>query len=103
MRRGWAAAIAITAGMILPTAAFCQENAAKEDTYEGEAMCRLRRGVFPHPVYRPEPEYDNQARKKKGLDQQAIKAVSRWRFEPVTQDGQPCPMRVQVEVSFHLY
>ncbi len=133
MMRGWlaAAAIAITAGMIVPTAAFCQENGAKDDTYEGDALCQSRRGVYPHRVYTPDPDYDDKARKKKiqgtvvlstivtkegttadikvlrpltsGLDQQAIKAVSRWKFEPVVQDGKTCPMKIAVEVTFHLY
>ena len=38
-----------------------------------------------------------------GLDQQAMKAVSRWKFEPVTQDGQLCPMLINVQVQFKLY
>ena len=38
-----------------------------------------------------------------GLDQQAIKAVSQWTFEPVMVDGQPCPLRIAVQVSFRLY
>ena len=38
-----------------------------------------------------------------GLNQQAVKSVSQWRFEPVLQDGQPCPMRVDVQVQFNLY
>jgi protein TonB len=86
--------------------------------------------VFPHPTYQPEPEYDDKARKKKiegvvtlsvivtkegrtadikvktltpGLDHQAIKAVSRWRFDPATEDGAPCPVRINVQVQFHLY
>ena len=132
MRRNrlFAAAIALIVGLAQPTALLSQDNSAKQ-TYDGEPMCQNRRGVFPHPTYQPEPEYDDKARKKKiegvvtlsvivtkegrtadikviktltpGLDQQAIKSVSRWRFEPVTQDGQPCPMRLNVQVQFHLY
>ncbi len=125
-----ALAIALIIPTLQPTMLFCQDNSAKE-TYDGVPLCRNRRGVFPRPTYQPEPEYDNKDRKKKiqgvvtlsvivtkegrtadikviksltpGLDQQAIKAVSRWEFEPVTKDGEPCPARVTVEVSFHLY
>ncbi len=115
---------------VAPTLLFCQDNPATE-TYDGQPLCRRVRGVFPHPTYQPTPEYDDKARKAKiegvvtlslivtkegrtadikviksltpGLDQQAIKAVSRWEFEPAMQDGEPCPMRTTVEVSFHLY
>jgi TonB family protein len=107
-----------------------QDNSAKE-TYDGLPLCRNGRGVLTHPTYQPAPEYDDKDRKKKiegvvtlsiivtkegrtadikvvktltpGLDQQAIKSVSRWTFEPVVQDGQPCPMRINVQVQFHLY
>lgn len=132
MRRNrlFAGAILLMLSVAQPVALLCQENSANE-TYEGEALCRNRRGVFPHPISQPAPEYDDNARKKKiegtvtlsiivtkegrtadirvvngltpGLDQQAIKAVSRWRFEPVVQDGKPCPMRMNVQAQFRLY
>jgi TonB family protein len=132
MRRNriFAGAILVMLGMAQPVAMLCQENSAPE-TYEGEALCRNRRGVFPHPIFQPAPEYDDKARKKKiegtvtlsiivtkegqtadirvingltpGLDQQAIKAVSRWRFEPAVQEGKPCPMRINVQAQFRLY
>lgn len=128
--RLFALAILLLGSAVQPTALFCQDNSAKE-TYDGQPLCPTGRGVFPHPTYQPPPEYDNKDRKKKiqgvvtlslivtkegrtadikviksrtpGLDQQAIKAVSRWEFEPVIQDGEPCPARITVEVSFHLY
>jgi TonB family protein len=128
--RLFALAILLIAFTVHPTMLLCQDNSAKE-TYDGQPLCRTGRGVFPHATYQPTPEYDNKARKKKiqgvvtlslivtkegrtadikviksltpGLDQQAIKAVSRWEFEPVMQDGEPCPVRATVEVSFHLY
>ena len=37
-----------------------------------------------------------------GLDQEAIKAAKRWRFEPGTKDGKPVPVRVTLEMSFTL-
>jgi TonB family protein len=37
-----------------------------------------------------------------GLDQEAIKAVSRWRFRPGREDGHPVRVDVKVEVIFGL-
>jgi TonB family protein len=38
-----------------------------------------------------------------GLDQKAIDAVRRWRFEPAMKGGRPVAVQVSVEVSFRLY
>ena len=85
----------------------------------------------PKPIYTPNPEYTDRARKKKirgsvvvsivitdrglvrdakvvtgvdkDLDQQALKAVGAWRFEPATKDGKPVTVRVKVEADFKLY
>jgi len=125
-----ALAIVLIVSTVQPAVLFCQDNTAKE-TYDGEPLCRPGRGANPRPTYSPNPEYDNKDRKKKiqgvvtlsvivtkegrtadikvtksltpGLDQQAIKTVSRWTFEPATKDGEPCPARVAVQVNFHLY
>jgi len=37
-----------------------------------------------------------------GLDQEAIKAVKQWRFEPGLKDGKPVAVRVTLEISFTL-
>jgi TonB family protein len=37
-----------------------------------------------------------------GLDDEAVAAVKTWRFKPATLNGQPVPVRVSVEVDFHL-
>ncbi len=37
-----------------------------------------------------------------GLDQEAIKAVRQWRFEPGTKDGKPVPVLVALEMTFTL-
>jgi TonB family protein len=84
----------------------------------------------PRPTYDPNAEYSNKARKARvsgtvllsfvvredgttsdirvirklgaGLDEEAIKAVRQWRFEPATIDGNPIPDRITTEMSFHL-
>lgn len=85
----------------------------------------------PRPIYAPDPEYSDEARKAKfqgsvvlavvigadgrprdirvsrsvgmGLDEQAESAVRNWRFEPAMKDGRPVAVIVEVEVVFRLY
>ena len=93
---------------------------------------RVGNGVTaPKPVYTPDPEYSEAARKANfegsvvlavvvgldgrireahmvkpaglGLDKQAIQAVETWQFKPAMRDGVPVPTMVNVEVSFNLY
>ena len=37
-----------------------------------------------------------------GLDEQAIKAIKQWQFEPGTKDGKPVAVQVEVEFTFKL-
>lgn len=98
----------------------------------GGGVFRVGGGVSaPRPVYSPDPEYSEEARKAKyqgvvvlyvvvdpngrardirvqrslglGLDEKAIEAVRTWRFEPARKDGQPVPVAVNIEVNFSLY
>jgi len=91
-----------------------------------------RDGVtIPRAIHQPPPEYSEKARRKKlegtvmlllvvtpdgnttdikvtighgsGLDEKAIEAVRRWKFEPATKDGKPVAVKIAVQVSFHLY
>ena len=39
---------------------------------------------------------------KYGLDEQAVKAVKQWTFNPGTKDGKPVPVRVSIEMTFSL-
>jgi periplasmic protein TonB len=87
--------------------------------------------TVPEVIYNPEPSFSEEARKAKmqgvvvllvvvgkdgktynvrvgqslgmGLDEEAIKAVSHWRFKPATLNGQPVATQIAVEVDFHLY
>lgn len=98
----------------------------------GGGVYRVGGGVSaPRAIYAPDPEYSEEARKAKyqgtivlwtvigpdgrvhdtrvqrslgmGLDQKAIEAVRKWRFEPAMKDGHPVAVQVNVEVNFRLY
>jgi len=98
----------------------------------GGGIFRVGGGVAaPKLVYDPEPEYSEEARKAKyqgtcvlsvvvgpdgmahdikvtntlglGLDEKAIEAVRKWRFEPATKDGKPVNVLISVQVNFRLY
>jgi protein TonB len=84
----------------------------------------------PVAIYKPEPQYSEEARKAKwqgavllslvvdesgnpidikvirplglGLDEMAIKAVSQWKFKPGTLNGKPVKVQAQIEVTFRL-
>jgi TonB family protein len=97
----------------------------------GGGVYKIGGGVSaPIPVYRPEPEYSEEARKAKwqgavllqlvvdengvpqdikvirslglGLDQKAIEAVQKWRFKPGQKDGKAVPVSANIEVNFRL-
>jgi protein TonB len=98
----------------------------------GGGAYRVGGGVSaPRPIYDPDPEYSEEARKAKfqgavllwvvvgadgrprdirvqrslgmGLDEKAIEAVRLWKFEPSTLDGRPVAVQVNIEVTFRLY
>ena len=97
----------------------------------GGGVYRIGGGVSqPVPIYKPEPEYSEEARKAKfqgavllaivieadgstsnirvlrplglGLDEKAIEAVQKWKFRPSTKDGRPVRVSANVEVNFRL-
>jgi len=85
----------------------------------------------PVAIYKPEPEYSEEARKAKyqgtvvlgcivgadgrtralkverglgmGLDEKALEAVRNWKFEPAQKDGKPVAVAISVEVAFRLF
>ena len=98
----------------------------------GGGVFRVGGGVLaPKLVFDPEPEYSEEARKAKyqgtcvlsvivgpdglahdikvtntlglGLDEKAIEAVRKWRFEPAMKDGKPVNVLISVQVNFRLY
>lgn len=98
----------------------------------GGGVFRVGGGVSePVAIYKPEPEFSEEARKMKhqgvvllqgvvgadgrprelrvirplgmGLDEKAIETVKTWRFEPAKKDGAPVAVLVQIEVLFNLY
>ena len=97
----------------------------------GGGVYKIGGGVSaPVPLYRPEPEYSEEARKAKfqgtvllyveideqgktrnirvvrplglGLDEKAIEAVSKWRFKPGMKGGAPVAVGATIEVNFRL-
>lgn len=38
-----------------------------------------------------------------GLDEEAVRAVSTWKFEPAKKNGTPVPVMINVEINFRLY
>jgi periplasmic protein TonB len=98
----------------------------------GGGIYRVGGGVSaPRPIYDPDPEYSEEARKAKfqgtvllsavigpdgkpkdlrimrsvgmGLDQKALDAVWKWRFAPGMRNEKPVSVLVSIEVSFRLY
>ena len=97
----------------------------------GGGAFRVGGGVSaPIPIFSPDPEYSEEARKAKfqgtvvlyvvvdekgnprdlkvvrplglGLDQKAIEAVEKWKFRPGTKDGRAVPVQATIEVNFRL-
>jgi len=97
----------------------------------GGGVFRVGGGVSaPRPIFTPDPEYSEEARKAKyqgtcvlwmivgpdgkprdikvartlglGLDEKAIEAVNKWKFRPGVKNGQPVAVMATIEVNFRL-
>lgn len=108
-----------------PPLSSCSDGPIDEKSKKGEGV------KPPHILQSVDPEYTKEARKMgiqgtvvvevvltpqgkvcpvrivKGLtfelDQNAAKAVEKWKFKPAERDGQPVAAKVDVEVAFRLY
>jgi TonB family protein len=38
-----------------------------------------------------------------GMDEEAVKAAAKYRFQPATKDGKPIPVRIRLEVRWRLF
>lgn len=103
-----------------------------EDTIPKEEIYRVQDGAKPpRALYTPEPEYSENARKRRfqgvvvlyvvvdktgrisrirlerasgyGLDEKAMEGVKAWRFDPATRNGEPVAVAMNIEVAFNLY
>jgi len=97
----------------------------------GGGVYRPGNGVTnPVAIFKPEPQYSEEARKAKwqgsvlislvvdeegkpvqikvvrplglGLDEKAVEAVQQWKFKPGTLAGKPVKVQAQIEVTFRL-
>ena len=98
----------------------------------GPGIFHVGEGVSaPRPIFTPEPEFSEEARKAKyqgvvvlnivvgtdgrvhsprvvrslgmGLDEKAIEGVKTWKFDPSKKDGRPVAVEMNIEVAFNLY
>lgn len=122
--------------LLICSAVLCGSCLLLAQDKPSEPVCEIHNvgdcGVTaPKPIYHPDPEYTDRARRKKingnvvvsfivtsegevrdatvtrsldkDLDQQALAAVRKWRFEPALKDGTPVEVRLRAEVTFRLY
>jgi TonB family protein len=110
-----------------------KKDAAQSEGSQGEEIFKSKDpGVtMPKALYSPEPEFSEIARRERfqgvvslnvvidktgrvsrasiahaaglGLDEQAVRTVRTWRFNPAQRNGKPVAVSVYIEVAFHLY
>jgi TonB family protein len=98
----------------------------------GGGVFKVGGGVAaPVPIFKPEPEFTEEARRAKhqgtvmlalivgadgltrdirvvhrlgmGLDEKAIESARQWKFQPATKDGRPVAVAINIEVDFTLH
>jgi TonB family protein len=130
MRRNWVIVFALTLVVWLVPTQLRAQDSSTEKTSNGELYTPGHGVKPPRRISGSEPEYDDKSRKAKTsgtvvlalivtkdgraadvkvvksltprLDEQAIKAVSTWRFEPATKDGEPVAVHISVETTFRI-
>ena len=108
----------------------CQGLGESQEGRPGASSAMRGNASRPELIYKVEPEFSEEARKAKyqgvvvltievdtsgqvrnprviqhlglGLDERAIDAVSKWRFQPGRQDGKAVPTEALVQVTFQL-
>ena len=122
----------VIVGLLSIVSVFCDASAQTSSPMSGGGAYRVGGGVTaPKAISAPDPEYSADARLAAyectsvlylvlspqgvprdirvarscdlGLDEEAIVAVRKWKFEPSTKDGVPVAVQINVEVTFHLY
>jgi TonB family protein len=112
------------------TLAQVSQNSASPDTNQSSPLHVGGDVTAPRPIYDPEPEYSEEARKGgrsgtcvlslvvdaegkaqnvvvvrglgMGLDEKALATVLTWRFEPALKNGVPVAVLLKVEVNYSL-
>ncbi len=118
-------------GVAIPQGASIPEESDNQQELNCRSVPRNERGVYPTPIYQPEPEFSERARREKhqgvvvlmlevndeglpsnisvtrplgfGLDEKAIACVKNWRFKPAERNNQAIAAKIAVEINFHLY
>jgi TonB family protein len=138
-----AVTVVLTAGCTLYSQEASSDTADKTATKDSTARTVMVDGVaepvyhpgkgvtFPRQVYSPDPEFSDEARRRKiegvvtlsaivtskgetteirvlhgrgyGLDEKAVDAVRQWKFDPATKGGKPVSVELAIEVDFRLY
>ena len=125
-------AAALCVCLVLLSHGFARQEKAKTTAASQGVAVEVGPGITPpHAVFTPDPDYPESLRKHKvsgtcvlgitvdkeglvrdvhvtrssdkRLDQNAIDAVKRWKFEPAMRDGKPVAVLTSVEVDFRLY